>query len=87
MGAWTEKDGGIERRVKTRDFVEAYCLAGTLVPLAERANHHPDLQLGWGYLHIRLTTHDAGGITDKDRALSAQFDRALEALGHDASGG
>jgi 4a-hydroxytetrahydrobiopterin dehydratase len=41
--------------------------------LAETAQHHPDIELGWGRVAIRLSTHDAGGVTDKDRALAEQI--------------
>ena len=43
--------------------------------------HHPDVHFGWGYVRITLTTHDAGGITDKDRALAAKIDEAIKPFG------
>jgi 4a-hydroxytetrahydrobiopterin dehydratase len=44
-------------------------------------NHHPDLAFGWGYVRITLTTHDAGGVTEKDHALAARFDEAIKPFG------
>lgn len=76
---WTERDGALHREIRTPDFLSAYRLVGTLVPLAEALNHHPDLEFGWGYVRIRLTTHDAGGVTDLDRRLAADFDKVLVA--------
>ena len=42
--------------------------------LAEAADHHPDLALSWGRLTVRLNTHSAGGITDKDLELARRID-------------
>jgi len=48
---------------------------------AEAMNHHPDISFGWGYVNITLTTHDAGGITEKDHALAARIDEAIKPFG------
>ena len=45
---------------------------------AEAMNHHPDLAFGWGYVRITLTSHDAGGVTEKDHALAARIDEAVK---------
>ncbi len=56
------------------DFAGALAAAVTVGMLAERANHHPDLVIGWGRLMVRLTSHDVGGPTgrDVDLALAIQ---------------
>lgn len=77
MSDWIERDDALHREIRTRDFLHAFELAGVLVGPAEAMNHHPDVEFGWGYLRIRLTTHDAGGITDKDRELARRIDEAL----------
>lgn len=74
---WIERDGALHREIHTRDFMTAFRLVEVLVPIAEAANHHPDLSFGWGYLHITLTTHDAGGVTDADRLMAERMDAAL----------
>lgn len=76
---WIERDGALHCEIKTPDFLTAYRLVGALVAPAEALNHHPDLAFGWGYVHIRLTTHDAGGVTDLDRRLAADFDKVIDA--------
>jgi 4a-hydroxytetrahydrobiopterin dehydratase len=76
---WIERDGALHREIKTRDFLTAYRLVGALVAPAEALDHHPDLAFGWGYVHIRLTTHDAGGVTDLDRRLAADLDKVIDA--------
>jgi 4a-hydroxytetrahydrobiopterin dehydratase len=79
--SWTERDKALHCDVKTPDFVTAFAVVAAITPLAEKANHHPDLELGWGYVRIKLTTHDAGGVTEKDHALARQIDGTLRAFG------
>ncbi|BDU78270.1 4a-hydroxytetrahydrobiopterin dehydratase [Mesoterricola sediminis] len=75
---WIEKDNALEREIRTPDFLSAFNLVSRLVAPAEALNHHPDVAFGWGYVRIRLTTHDAGGLTDKDRTLAARIDEAIK---------
>ena len=75
---WIERDKALHREIKTPDFLTAFSILAVLTPLAEKANHHPDIELGWGYLRIKLTTHDAGGVTEKDRVLATAIDRVVE---------
>ncbi len=74
--SWIERDKALHREVKTPDFVTAFSLVAALTPLAEKAGHHPDLELGWGYVRITLTTHDAGGVTGLDVELARFMDAA-----------
>ena len=59
------------------DFAAALAAAVRVGALAERADHHPDLSLGWGRLEVRLTTHSAGHLTEKDMALAGTISTAL----------
>ena len=70
---WTEKDGGLERSFKFRNFSEAWAFMSRVALLAEKADHHPEWSNVWNRVDIRLTTHDAGGLTDKDRALAEKI--------------
>ncbi len=74
---WIERDGALHREVRTPDFLTAYRLVGAFVEPAEELQHHPDLEFGWGYVRIRLTTHDAGGVTDLDRRLATRLEAAI----------
>lgn len=78
---WIERDKALHREIKTPDFLTAFTMLAALTPLAEQANHHPDVELGWGYLRIKLTTHDAGGVTEKDRALAERIDAVVARFG------
>ena len=78
---WIEQDKALHREIKTPDFMTAFNIVSRIVPAAEAQNHHPDLAFGWGYVRITLTTHDAGGLTDKDRALATKIDEVIRPFG------
>lgn len=80
--SWIESPTALTREIRTHDFLSAFRLVSALVEPAEALNHHPDIAFGWGYVRITLTTHDAGGLTAKDRELAARVDEVLGALGH-----
>jgi 4a-hydroxytetrahydrobiopterin dehydratase len=82
---WTEREGALHADIKTRDFASALALAIDIGRLAEAANHHPDLALGWGYLRITLTSHDVGGVTERDRRLAVAID-GLAIVGTEPAG-
>lgn len=75
---WIESDGALTRELKTPDFLSAFRIVEALVAPAEAAEHHPDVSFGWGYVRIRLSTHEAGGVTEKDRRLSAAYDEVIK---------
>lgn len=61
--------------VATGNFMAGVDLVNQVAPLAEKANHHPDVLLSYPRVTLTLTTHDAGGLTEKDFALAAEIDR------------
>ncbi len=66
-----ELDGKSLRRIKKlKNFVEAIAFVNKLVEPAEAANHHPDISISYNKVTINLTTHDAGGLTQKDFDLA-----------------
>lgn len=76
---WKETDNKLVREFTFANFVEAVAFVNNIVPLAERAQHHPDIDI-YGYKHVRvkLTTHDAGHtVTEKDTALAAAINKSL----------
>lgn len=78
---WIERDGALHRDIKTPDFMTAFNLVGAVVAPAEAMNHHPDIEFGWGYVRIKLTTHDAGGVTAKDHQLAGMIEEAWKPFG------
>ena len=74
LPGWTERDGAIERSYATDGWPTTLMLVNAIGFIAEAADHHPDLQVSWGRVVVRLNTHSAGGITDKDFALAKQIE-------------
>jgi len=72
---WTRKGSVITRTFQFRDFATAIEFVNALARLAERANHHPDIDIRWNKVTLTLTTHDEGGLTEKDFELAGQIDR------------
>ena len=72
--AWKEIGGKLHRVFAFPDFSTALAFVNEIGALAQEANHHPDIALSWGKVEVSLTTHDAGGVTAKDRDLAARID-------------
>ena len=71
---WQRKGAVIRRTFEFADFVEAMKFVNAVARAAERAQHHPDLDIRWNRVTLALTTHDAGGLTARDFALAAKCD-------------
>lgn len=78
LSSWGRQGDAIRRQYDLDDFVEAVEFTTALVQPAEDANHHPDLEVSWGSVVVNLTTHDAGGLTQKDFDLAETFDQIYE---------
>lgn len=74
LADWQRVGGAIERVFDCGDFVGAVDFVKRIVPLAEAANHHPDIAISWKNVTVTLTTHSEGGLTDKDFALAREID-------------
>jgi len=72
---WRRRASVLSRTYEFKDFVVAIKFVNAVARAAERAWHHPDLDIRWNRVTLALTTHDAGGLTEKDFALAALFDR------------
>jgi 4a-hydroxytetrahydrobiopterin dehydratase len=72
---WKKKDLVIVRAYQFKDFPAAIKFVSAAAGLAERARHHPDIDIRWNKVTLTLTTHDAGGLTKKDFDLAGKFDR------------
>ena len=73
---WSEMNGAIQRTYLFKDFVAAMRFVNKVADLAEAAQHHPDVLIRYNKVTLTLSTHDAGGITEKDFALAGQADAA-----------
>ena len=76
LAGWTFDDGrnGIAKSFTFADFGEAFAFMTRVALEAEKADHHPEWSNVWNRVDILLSTHDAGGVTDKDIALARKID-------------
>ena len=74
LPAWEQNEDTIQKQYKFKNFVEAIAFVNKLVEPAEAAGHHPDLSISYNKVTINLTSHDAGGLTQKDFDLAATFE-------------
>ena len=71
---WKKKGAEISITREFKDFAGAMKFVNAVARQAEKANHHPDIDIRWNKVTLALTTHDQGGLTEKDFALAQQFD-------------
>lgn len=74
---WEFKIDGIEKTYTFPDFVAAFGFMTQAAIYAEKANHHPEWSNVYNKVHVRLTTHDAGGVTEKDINLAKAMEKSL----------
>jgi 4a-hydroxytetrahydrobiopterin dehydratase len=72
---WQRQGDMIARTFQFKDFPAAMKFVDAVAGLAEQAWHHPDIDIRWNKVTLTLTTHDAGGLTQKDFDLARQFDQ------------
>lgn len=74
---WFESEGKLFKKFTFENFAEALAFVNKVGELAEKANHHPDITFGWGYVEISLFSHSDNAITNKDKQLSEAIDQIL----------
>ena len=67
----------LERVFKLKDFVTALAFVNRIGDIAEAEGHHPDLELGWGRVGVKIYTHKVDGLTESDFVLAAKADKLL----------
>ncbi len=72
---WKRKESEIQKTFVHKDFARAMGFVQSVALLAEKANHHPDIDIRWNKVTLSLSTHSEGGLTDKDFALAAEINR------------
>jgi len=70
---WGLEKDALARSFSFSDFREAMSFVNSVAAIAERAGHHPDIDIRYNQVHLALSSHDAGGITDRDFALAAEI--------------
>jgi 4a-hydroxytetrahydrobiopterin dehydratase len=71
---WKKKGASITRTYKFKDFVAAMDFVNKVAKAAEKANHHPDIDIRWNKVTLTLATHSEGGLTQKDFDLAKKID-------------
>jgi 4a-hydroxytetrahydrobiopterin dehydratase len=74
LPGWTREGDEIKKSFERTGFPAAIAFVVQVGFLAERANHHPDIDIRWRTVHLALTTHDAGGLSALDFDLAAEID-------------
>jgi 4a-hydroxytetrahydrobiopterin dehydratase len=74
LRGWKWNDSEISKVYELKDFVHAMGFVNSVALLAEKANHHPDIDIRWNKVTLTLSTHSAGGLTEKDFSLATQID-------------
>jgi 4a-hydroxytetrahydrobiopterin dehydratase len=72
---WHKEDEFIVREFQFKDFTEAFGFITRVAFLAEKHNHHPNLYNVYNRVTLKFSTHDAGGLTEKDFAIAEAIDR------------
>ena len=77
----TDRGGLLLREFGFSTFVEAFGFMTQVALAAERLNHHPEWSNVYNTVEVRLTTHDAGGVTELDQKMARFIDEAADAMG------
>jgi 4a-hydroxytetrahydrobiopterin dehydratase len=74
LKGWAIENGKLTKTLPFKDYHETMAFVNALAWISHRADHHPDLSVGYNKVRIEYSTHDAGGLTAKDFACAAQCD-------------
>src|SRR5689334_18555950 len=80
LEGWANLRGALQTRIRTADFAQGLALVDAIGAAAEREGHHPDVDLRFDHVDVRLSSHDVRAVTERDVALA----RAVTALAHRA---
>ena len=73
LSDWKLEDNKLQCVKKFKDFVEAIGFVNKLVEPSEASQHHPDLEISYNQVTVSLTTHDLGGLTEKDFSMAKEI--------------
>jgi len=71
---WQLQEDSLQTQWKFKNFLQAMAFMNAVAEVAERMNHHPEWSNVYNRVNVRLTTHDAGGLTHLDFALAQAMD-------------
>lgn len=82
--AWQAHGAEATATFDTKSFMTGVALVNRIADLAEEANHHPDIELSYPSVTVRMSTHEVGALTERDVELARRISRAADDLGVDA---
>jgi 4a-hydroxytetrahydrobiopterin dehydratase len=77
LSGWERSGDEIVRTIRFPEFMDGIRFIGRVADLAEAADHHPDIDIRYRNVRVALSTHDEGGLTEKDLQLAKQINDAL----------
>src|SRR5437763_310552 len=80
---WTRAGDSLMRTIRFPEFMAGIGFLNRIAELAEAADHHPDVDIRYRTLRFALTSHDEGGLTQRDLAMAKQIDGALGSSPHE----
>ena len=72
---WRLAEGELRREWRFADFTQAMSFVNRVAGLAQEVDHHPDIEISYSVVRLRLATHKVGGLTRHDFILAARIDR------------
>jgi 4a-hydroxytetrahydrobiopterin dehydratase len=75
---WIRLGDEIKKKFEFKDFIQAMGFVNSIALLAERANHHPDIDIRWNKIQLVVTSHSEVGMTQKDIALAKEIESILK---------
>ena len=81
LAGWTWRDDALHARLETGDFATGLALVNRIGESAEAMDHHPDLDLRYTHVEVTTSSHDVGGVTDRDVRLARLVSEHAAGLG------
>lgn len=75
LPGWSLREGWLHRKFETGGWPVTLMLVNAIAFLSEAADHHPDLEIAWGRVSVRLQTHVSAGVSERDMALAKEIER------------
>ena len=77
LAGWELRDGRLRKQFTFRTFLRGVAFVNSVAYLAESAGHHPDITINYNRVTLRIITHSAGALTDRDFALAGEIEAKL----------
>ena len=78
LPGWSVRKGSLVRLYEFKGFAEAVAFVDRIAQIAQRHNHHPDIDIRWNKVTLALVTHDEGGITGKDFLVAEECEQVYK---------